>query len=236
MKLSRIINLIVLVIFVMGATSSYSQNQQSKNISSEKHNRAPYRRVMEMNGKFVELVKNHPTFIAPKILKEPAKKLNPILDDASSKYLLALITVTGNHLNITFQNSDANGNPKPSSNSSRQGREHKHTTSANQFTPPIGLKAFPSIIRMDKDSLKRLGSETTCMYYLFYPSIEDGWTKKGNLDSHDPIYYTHFTIAVLGSASNSDQVNAGHTDKAYKTNKSIDGEETWPYDNFTWYQ
>jgi len=98
--------------------------------------------------------------------------------------------------------------------------------------PPIGLDAFPFAIKMEKCNLLRLLRETTCKCFLFYPCIENGW-KDANIPpaANKNI---HFTIAVLGSEPDDCYtVNKGHTSE-YKRG-SIDGEETWPEENFVWY-
>jgi hypothetical protein len=110
---------------------------------------------------------------------------------------------------------------------------HIHFEKDSSNTPPsplkkgpMGLKDFPCRIKLTMNDMLRLYNEAKHpQSYLFYPCIESEWRLNGIPDpTPPPQHKLHFTLGVLASKTASNLVN-----------KEVDGEETWPYESFSWY-
>jgi hypothetical protein len=182
--------------------------------------RTSYEIITGLHDDFKNRV-NHPDIYRPpmepvEVIRISSGVINAKLDK-SDRYLLAILNLTPGpkyKLNIHFESDDLNI-PKP----------------PNIQHQPLGLRDFPYLIKMEKSHLLRLFGETQAKCYLFYPCIESDWPDGGNPNADRKV---HFTVAVLGSdQQDCHKVHPGHLGKSLL--QAIDGEETWPYDNFSWY-
>jgi hypothetical protein len=105
---------------------------------------------------------------------------------------------------------------------------------------PLGLDAFPLLIKMERNGFERIEDATSCRSFLFFPCIQKEWENDPHADEN---HKRHFTLGVLGSEPDRDVVNHLHIGKNVKQGEkrklvalsSLYGEETWPEANFSWY-
>lgn len=83
---------------------------------------------------------------------------------------------------------------------------------------PLNLNDFPLVIKMDADEIIDIIKETKCKNLLGYLGIE---SQSG---------VEKLTISILGSDASGINPHPGHLDG------TIDGSETWPLKNFTFFK
>jgi hypothetical protein len=232
--------LVCFILFVCGS----SCNRQNY--------RTDYGVIRAISDAFKKLKNNGPKLPAPDSFIIDASTVDTILANPKDSFVLAVIGIEHDSLHVDIVASNELGtalspNIPTDSLDKLKGRHKAFKTKVHKNDhdkSPWKLDDFPLVIKMDKSGLHRIKDSTSCKYYIFYPSIEEGW----NTGHDDPQkkHYKHFTLSVLGSNPTNNQINPVHYQEKPSPNNiliinnvkslyNIGGEETWPEQNFTWY-
>jgi hypothetical protein len=190
---------------------------------------------MKLNSEFIIRKNQHGGLESDKVILVEKKAVNEILDDKDATFLIAVIGIRENgasekklYFDIVGSNKSGNGVsekiPEPVYKAIKGRQKAFKEKIKVDGKIPIGLKDFPLVIKMEKSGLERIRNVTKCMYYHFYPSIDNDCSKVAKI-SGEP----YFTISILGSEADSQIVSRQHTQSG------LFGEETWPRQNFTWH-
>jgi hypothetical protein len=200
--------------------------------------------IKTLNERFIAYSSAHHnlTFKKPYV-KISANTINKLLDNNNFKFVLAVMGIDDKDTNkkelqIDFIGSDANGTGIGDPNTADLDKIKKRHKGLKDKSDPtkklrlIGLNDFPIVIKLDKESLGRIRS-AGCEHYYFYPGIDTSWR------DHAPDENTiHFTISVIGGELRRCLSNGKLDTSLLKPNEQTarPAEETWPYDQFIWYE
>jgi hypothetical protein len=218
-----------------------SSISQKDSLSFHFFKETPKDSIEAMNKEFFRLRNNYNRDIladSPNVVKDSNQVISYLSSSANPnpKYLIAVLGLDQNKkLTIDGWPSDATGTTCLSLPDSIKNRHRALKTMLDNLKskPPyfFNLDDFPLLIKMETKGFHRLHNTLHPKVFLFYACVQNGFK---NGDDPTRKHYRHFSVGILASEHNSNAVNSHHS-KKFTEKDAVDGEETWPEENFVWY-
>jgi hypothetical protein len=230
-SLSKVIFSVCVLLFVPMFVG-LSQQKESKTAATKKALAKPtsLQEILDFHALYLGRVHNYPAGLTYQVTNNVPASLLRSVSGGTSKYLLAVFGLNGNKLVIHFIRSNPNGDGissrRPSNYATVLSHYKQLKKALDKVTDryPLGIPKFPLVIKMDTENLVRVADDTKGTFILFYPGIEksDGKLTISAVASNDrvnphPAHSSRLKADIAGEETD------------------IPGEETWPDENFTYY-
>lgn len=194
------------------------QENTANNLSFSPLKAVPLAEIDKYAKEFVDRMRNERKIVStPGWATMPVDLLKKIAGTMKSKFIIGLIGLKNDYLTISVIPSNEQGNRMIEKDAK------KHNIAKTNLADlklrlkeglPLKLDKFPLLIKMEADNLIRMANETDCKLILFFLGIEPETNK--------------LTICAAGS-DDGKSIHRAHYEK------SIMAEETWPEDNFIYF-